>query len=101
MSVTMQRRETDLVLRIEDAVNVTSAEELKSLLLEGLVSGRGLHVDLEHAQEIDVTAMQLLWAARREADRKGIPMVISISEAAAAAAREIGFERFPGTAIQE
>lgn len=100
MSVTMQRRETDLLLRVEDAVNVTSAEELKSLLLEGLVSGRDLRVDLEHVQEIDVTAMQLLWAARREADRKGTAMVVFISEAAAAAAREVGFERFPGSAIQ-
>lgn len=101
LSVTIQRRETDVLLQIEDAVNVTSAEELKSLLLQGLVSGRTLHVNLEHVQEIDVTAMQLLWVARREADRKGIAMVVAVSEAAAAAARELGFERFPGTANQE
>jgi anti-anti-sigma regulatory factor len=88
------------VLRIEDAVNVTSAEELKSLLQEGLVSGRDWHVDLENAREIDVTAMQLLWAARREADRQGIAMTISTSQAVAAVAHELGFERFPGTAIQ-
>ena len=101
MSVTMQRRETDLLIRLEDAVNVTSAEELKSLLLEGLVSGRDVHLDLERVEEIDVTVMQLLWAAGREADRKGTGMVIRVSEAAAAAAREVGFERFPGTAVQE
>jgi anti-anti-sigma regulatory factor len=97
----MQRRDADLVIRIEDAVNVTSAEELKSLLLEGLVSGLDLHVDLERAQEIDVTTMQLLWAARREADRKGTALMVSVSEAAAAAASEVGFEPFPGTAIEE
>ena len=101
MSVTMQRSETDLLIRLEDAVNVTSAEELKSLLLEGLVSGRDLHLDLERVEEIDVTVMQLLWAAGREADRKGTRMVTRVSEAAAAAAREVGFERFPGTAVQE
>jgi len=101
LSVTMQRSESDLLIRLEDAVNVTSAEELKSLLLEGLVSGRDLYLDLERVEEIDVTVMQLLWAAGREADRKGIRMVTRVSQAATAAACELGFERFPGTAVQE
>ena len=101
MSVTMQRSETDLLIRLSDAINVTSAEELKSLLLEGLVSGRDVHLDLERAEEIDVTVLQLLWAAGREADRKGTRMVILVSDAAAAAAREVGFDRFPGTPVQE
>ena len=100
MSVTMQRSETGLLIRLEDAVNVTSAEELKSLLLEGLVSGRDVHLDLERVEELDVTVMQLLWAAGREADRKGTRMVTRVSEAAVAAARELGFERFPGTAAR-
>jgi anti-anti-sigma regulatory factor len=97
----MQRRDTDLLIRLEDVVTVTSAEELKSLLLEGLVSGRVVHLDLERAEEIDVTVLQLLWAARREADRKGTRIVIRVSNPVAAAARGVGFERFPGTAVQE
>ena len=101
LSVTIKRSETDLMIRLEDAVNVTSAEELKNLLLEGLVSGRDVHLDLERAEEIDVTVLQLLWAAAREADRKGTRMVTRVSDAAAAVAREVGFERFPGTAVQE
>ena len=101
MSVTMQRSKTDLLIRLEDVVNVTSAEELKNLLLEGLVSGRDVHLDLERVEEIDVAVMQLIWAARREADCKDTRMVIRVSEAVAAAARELGFERFPETAVQE
>ena len=101
MSVTIKRSETDLMIRLEDAINVTSAEELKNLLLEGLVSGKDVHLDLERAEEIDVTVLQLLWAAGREADCKGARMVIRVSEAAAAVAREVGFERFPETAVQE
>ena len=99
MSVMMQRRETDLLIKLEGVVNLASAEELKSLLLEGLVSGRDVHLDLERAEEIDVTVLQLLWAAGREADCKGARMVIRVSEAAAAAAREVGFDRFPGTPV--
>ena len=95
----MHRRETDLLIKLEGAVNLASAEELKSLLLEGLVSGRHVHLDLERAEEIDVTVLQLLWAAGREADCKGARMVIRVSEAAAAAAREVGFDQFPGTPV--
>jgi anti-anti-sigma regulatory factor len=95
----MHRRETDLLIKLEGAVNLASAEELKSLLLEGLVSGRDVHLDLERAEEIDVTVLQLLRAAGREADCKGARMVIRVSEAAAAAAREVGFDRFPGTPV--
>jgi hypothetical protein len=99
LSVTMQRSETGFLIRLEDAVNVTSAEELKSLLREGLVSGRDVHLDLERAEEIDVTVLQLLSAAGCEADRKGVRMVIRVSETAAAAARAVGFDRFPGTPV--
>jgi anti-anti-sigma regulatory factor len=82
-------------------VNVTSAEKLRSLLLEGLASDKDLQLDLERVEEIDVTVMQLLWAARRDADRAGKGIVIRVSKVAAATAREIGFQRFPGAAIQE
>jgi len=96
----MERRENDWLIRLEGVVNVTSAEELKNLLLQGLASGN-VHLDLERAEEIDVTVLQLLWAAEREADRRGTRMVIRASDAAAAAAREVGFERFPGAVVQE
>ena len=74
----------------------TSAADLKSLLLEGLAAGKDLHLDLERVEEIDITIMQLLWAAGREAERTAARMIIRTSEAAGAAAREVGFDRFPG-----
>jgi hypothetical protein len=86
---------------MENAVSFTSADELKKLLIEGLASGKEVQLDLERAEEIDVTVMQLLWAAEREAERAGLGLVSHVSEAAAAAAREAGFERFPGEAVQE
>lgn len=101
MSVSMERRETDLLIQFEDAANVTSALELKTLLLEALVSGIDVHLNLERVEEIDVAILQLLWVAGREADRKGARMVIRVSEAAAAAALEVGFGRFPGTAVED
>ena len=97
MPVTMETREVNSLLRLEGTVNVTSAEQLKGLLLAGLAAGKELQVNLELAEEIDITVMQLLWAAEREAACAGIAMVSLVSEAAAMAARDVGFERFPGT----
>lgn len=101
MPVTMERHETHSLIRLEGELTLTSAAELKALLVAGLAAGTDLHLDLERATKIDVTAMQLLWAAGREADRKGVAFSGRVSEAAAAMAREAGFERLPGMAVAE
>ena len=101
MAVTMERQESQSVIRLEGEFTVTSAAELKDFLLEGLASGKRLLLDLEQAGEIDITLMQLLWAAGREGYRAGIGMAIRVSDAAAAAARDAGFERFPGPIVEE
>jgi anti-sigma B factor antagonist len=101
LAVTMERQESQSLIRLEGEFTVTSAAELKDLLLEGLASGNDLLLDLEQAGEIDITLMQLLWAAGREADRAGVSIAILVSDTAGAAAREAGFERFPGLTVQE
>ena len=67
MRVTIDQSEALCLIRLEDDINITSAAELKKLLLEALASGRELRVDLERATELDVTALQLFWAAERAA----------------------------------
>lgn len=89
------------MIRLAGELTLTSAAELKNLLLQGLASGNDLRLDLEEAEAIDITMMQLLWAAGREASRKGTGLAIQVSDAAAMAAREAGFERFPGLTVGE
>ena len=101
MAVTMERRESRSIIRLEGEFTVTSAAELKDMLLQGVTSGNDLLLDLERAEEIDITLLQLLWAAGREADRAGARIAIRLSGAAGTAAREAGFERFPGLTLQE
>ncbi len=72
--------------------NLSSAAELKELLLEGLASGKELQLDLQGAGEIDITVLQLLWAAGREAERAAIRLVTHMGEGTASVAREAGFE---------
>ena len=98
VSVFLDQSETLCLLRLEGEVDIASAAELKKLLLQALASGNDLHVDVERATELDVTAMQLLWAAERAARGAGtgFTLVGRLPEEILAAASEAGLEKFPG-----
>ena len=101
MPITVEPQESQSVIRLAGDFTLTSAAELKNLLIHGLASGNDLRLDLKQAEAIDITLMQLLWAAGREADRVGVKLAIQMSNAAAMAARDAGFERFPGLTVEE
>lgn len=94
MPLTVEQNESGWLIRVEGEFTVTSAVEMKSLLVEGL--GKPLQVDLTRAEEIDVSLLQLLWAAAREPAHQAGGIVSRVSEAAASAARDAGFDGFPG-----
>ena len=62
------------------------------MLLEGLASGRDLRVDLEQVEDIDITILQLLWAAGHEVAPSGSRMEVSLSEAAKRISDDAGFD---------
>jgi len=97
MPVSCDEREALSLIHFEGDVNISSAAELKQLLLRALAHGKEIHVDLGCVTEVDITALQLLWAAEREAKGAGVgfslvgqwPDEVAVSLAAA------GFESFP------
>jgi anti-anti-sigma regulatory factor len=96
MPVTLQRHDSHWLIRLEGQVTIASAAELKTLLLEWLAAEKDLELDLADAEEIDITIMQLLWAAAREAARTGAGFVARASTAAILAMRDAGFAQIPG-----
>lgn len=96
MPVTLERQKSYSLIRLEGECTVTSAAELKSALIEGLAEGKDLRLDLEPAEEIDITTLQLLWAVGRAAERAGAAVSVRLSGAAERAARDAGFQTFPG-----
>ena len=85
------------LIHLRDDVSISAAAELKQLLLRALARGKEIHVDLACLSEIDVTALQILWAAEREAKGAGIgfSFVGQWPEDVAAALAVAGFESFP------
>jgi anti-anti-sigma factor len=95
--ITLDQNKGLCLVRLEGEVNISSAAELKKILIEALATRKELHVDLEHASELDITALQLLWAAEREArgSSVGFTLVGDIPEAISATLVGAGFEKFP------
>ena len=97
--LTVERGEGLSVICLEGAVDIGSAAELKELLVDALAPERELRVDLERLTRLDVTWVQLLHAADREARRLGVPFTISgnVPETVSVAMRAAGFEPFPSS----
>jgi anti-anti-sigma regulatory factor len=96
LPATLQQQADHTFVRLEGECTLSSAAELKALLIEALASGGDLRLDLRSVEEIDITAMQLLWAAEREAIRAGSKFGAAVPDAIVVAAQEAGFARFPG-----
>jgi anti-anti-sigma regulatory factor len=72
MGITLDESKSKVVIGLDGAVDISSAAELKTLLLRALNSGKKLRVSLDKATDLDVTAVELLWAAQREASKTGV-----------------------------
>jgi len=76
-AVRLERQGTLRRIRLQGAVDIASAAELKRLLLEALAEGSELQVSCERVEDLDVTAVQLLAAARRAALAAGKEFVFT------------------------
>lgn len=100
MPVSLEQKDALPLIRFEGVVDVGCAAELKELLMENLKSGSAVFVSFESATGLDITAVQLLWAAWREAKRVGVEFGLKgqTPEAVRCALAEAGIEEFPVTA---
>ena len=91
MPAILQRSAAESCIRLSDIIDIASVAELRNRLLEVLTRDSVLRLDLTSATHIDVSVLQLLWAATREAESLGARVEIEASDAVAAIAREAGF----------
>jgi len=72
MSITVSSGSESSLLRLNSTVDIGSAAELKAAFVDAFANGNSVRVSLAGVVDLDVTAVQLLWAAKREAKRLGI-----------------------------
>lgn len=97
MSVSVEYQEAMCVVHLDGEIAIPSAVELKSVLLQALDSGKEIRLDLEKATGLDVTALQLFWAAKCGALESGsrFAVVGDAPERILSGAVDVGFENFP------
>ena len=71
MSIAVRTENHTEIISLDDCVDVSCAAELKNTLLKAVQNNPELHIDVSRLEKLDVTAFQLLWAARCEAVRSG------------------------------
>jgi anti-anti-sigma regulatory factor len=91
----LEQFETHALIQLKSEATVGSAASLKTELLDALATGLDVRADLSEIDEIDLTAMQLFWAAAREADARQRGIQVLVPRTVEDAAREIGFDHFP------
>lgn len=97
MPVVLERSDALSLVRLEGGVDIACAAELKKVLLEALEAAEPVRVSLEGATHLDVTAIELLWAAEREARQSGLgfSLVGQLPDHISSALVDAGFEAFP------
>lgn len=97
MSVTFEHSDGVSLIRLEGAVDVGCAGDLKELLVERFKAGSSLRLSLDEATVVDVTAIQLLWAASHEARKLGVGFALEgqVPETVRTALAIAGIAEFP------
>ena len=100
MPVTLEQKDALTLIQLEGSIDIGCAAELKELLIEKLRSGSAVYVALESVTGLDITAVQLLWAVAREAQRAGVEFGFKgqTPEAVRCALADAGIGEFPDPA---
>jgi anti-anti-sigma regulatory factor len=96
MPIALDESELGNVVVLEGTIDVSSATELKAMLLRALGTGKEVCISLDAATYLDVTAVQLLWAAEQQARLSGAVFRFSgnLSEPVTATLADAGFPSF-------
>ena len=71
MTIALNESESESMVVLEGTIDISSAGELKDILIKALGLGKEVCISLDAATYLDVTAVQLLWAAEQQARISG------------------------------
>ena len=92
MPISVEQDGTRCLIRLDGGTaGMAETGELRTALLQGLVLGKELHLDLRAIEEIGVALIQVLLAAQQHAVQVGAPFSIRTSAEVDLALRGAGF----------
>lgn len=77
MSIALEHDEARSLIRLEGALDIASAAELKKMLLKVLEPGREVRICFARIASLDATVLELLWAAQRAARCSDVRFVLA------------------------
>jgi anti-anti-sigma regulatory factor len=94
MAVTLLPDEVTTQVTLEGAITIAGASELKETLLRAIEAGKDVSVSLGGVTALDVTAVEVLWAASRAAKASGLRFSLSVplGEELSTSLREAGID---------
>jgi len=94
MSLQLQEFRNRSVIQLEDSITLNCASELRDLLLQVLNSKNQIEIDVSRVTEFDLSALQILYAARLAANQTGAGLSTAspVPEVVRAAIQESGIE---------
>jgi anti-anti-sigma regulatory factor len=97
LAIRIERREEVSVIQLEGSIDISVAADFKQTLLDAFNGPKAIRIALASTTELDVTAIQLLWAAEREAKASsfGFSLEGSLPNSIADGLKDMGFEKFP------
>ena len=97
MGIALEESETGSTVRLDGGIDIGCAAELKTKLVQALAAAGAVAISVEAVTYLDVTAMQLLWAAERKAHQAGTGFGVAgeVPEALRAALAEVGLPPLP------
>jgi anti-anti-sigma regulatory factor len=72
VAIALSQTDEASLIRLDDAIGIACAAELKAAIVAALKAGREIRVSLDEVTDLDVTGFQVLWAAKREAKQAGV-----------------------------
>lgn len=71
MGITSSTAKETTVVELRGSVDISQAADLKTLLCDAIASSPSVTIEAGEVSEMDITSIQLLWAAQRRARAEG------------------------------
>jgi anti-anti-sigma regulatory factor len=99
LPVSLEQKGVLNLIRLQGAIDIGGAQELKELLIQGLTNDSKVLVKLADVTDLDVTAVELLWAARCEAKASSVEFSFEgqVPESVSLVLAEAGLAQFAVT----